>query len=207
MRLRRALVLGVILTGTVMGVSSPALAADAPSARGAWGWPVPPGDRAVANGFAPPDRPWLPGHRGVDLRGRPGEVVRAARAGRVHFAGRIGAIWVVSVMHADGLLTTYEPVRPRVRAGAWVRRGQPIGRLLRVGSHCLPACLHWGLRRGSAYLDPLALVGAARVRLLPLYPPDGPLPLPTGLALAAGVVLVGGLRPAQQAIRPHRRSP
>jgi hypothetical protein len=29
------------------------------------------------------------------------------------------------------------------------------------------ACLHWGLRRGEVYLDPMLLLGF-RVRLLPL---------------------------------------
>jgi hypothetical protein len=30
------------------------------------------------------------------------------------------------------------------------------------------ACLHWGLRRGADYLDPLALLGLGPVRLLPV---------------------------------------
>ena len=39
-----------------------------------------------------------------------------------------------------------------------------------IGTHCLPAaCLHWGLRAGDTYLDPLQLVGGPMpVRLLPL---------------------------------------
>ena len=38
--------------------------------------------------------------------------------------------------------------------------------------HCAPAtCLHWGVLRGETYLDPLVLVGAVRVMLLPLRPP------------------------------------
>ena len=44
-----------------------------------------------------------------------------------------------------------------------------IGHLAAPGSHCPPrACLHWGWLRGETYLDPLRLVGAAPVRLLPL---------------------------------------
>jgi murein DD-endopeptidase MepM/ murein hydrolase activator NlpD len=76
---------------------------------------------------------------------------------------------VVSIRHPDGLLTTYQPVRPRVRAGDAVRLGQVIGRLVARGSHCAPdACLHWGLRRAADYLDPLALLHLNPVRLLPL---------------------------------------
>jgi hypothetical protein len=192
MRIRRHLVLAG-LVGVAVTVGPPAGAGRAHAADERWTWPVPVGRSAVMHGFAPPDHPWLPGHRGVDLRAQAGARVAAAGPGRVHFAGRIGRMWVVSVLHPDGLLTTYEPVRPLVRRGAWVRRGQPIGLLLRSGSHCGSPCLHWGLRRGTAYLDPLALVGAARVRLLPLYPPDGPLPLPS-FALAAAVTTAGCAR-------------
>ena len=31
------------------------------------------------------------------------------------------------------------------------------------------ACLHWGLRRGEVYLDPLSLLRPPRVRLLPWH--------------------------------------
>ncbi|HEY0699839.1 MAG TPA: M23 family peptidase, partial [Micromonospora sp.] len=31
-----------------------------------------------------------------------------------------------------------------------------------------PACLHWGLRYEGRYLDPLALLGLGRLRLLPV---------------------------------------
>jgi hypothetical protein len=30
------------------------------------------------------------------------------------------------------------------------------------------ACLHWGLRRGETYLDPMTLLSPPRVRLLPM---------------------------------------
>src|SRR4051812_12430059 len=142
-----------------------------PSARAqatTWGWPLPP-PRHVVRGFDPPPQPWLPGHRGVDLAGRAGEPVLAAGAGVVSFAGRVARMPVVSVRHPDGLLTTYQPVRAEVRVGAAVSAGEQIGRLVPFGSHCAPAvCLHWGLRRGSDYLDPLALLHLNQVRLLPL---------------------------------------
>ena len=139
----------------------------------------------VETGFAPPAQAWLSGHRGVDLLGRAGEPVRAAADGVVHFAGVIAGVGVVSVLHADGLLTTYEPLRPLVRVGETVRRGQPLGHLVRAGSHCAPAiCLHWGLRRGAAYLDPLSLVGAGKVRLYPLRSGSHPVPA-TPVAITA----------------------
>src|SRR3954451_12807165 len=75
------------------------------------------GPPAVVRRFEPPPRPWLPGHRGVDLGGRPAEVVHAAGSGTVAFAGTVAGRGVVSVDHAGGLRTTYEPVHPLVAAG------------------------------------------------------------------------------------------
>jgi hypothetical protein len=37
-----------------------------------------------------------------------------------------------------------------------------------VIGHVDASVLHWGLLRGTDYLDPLALLGLERVRLLPL---------------------------------------
>jgi murein DD-endopeptidase MepM/ murein hydrolase activator NlpD len=133
----------------------------------------------VARPFQPPPRPWLPGHRGVDLLGEAGASVYAAGDGVVAFAGLVAGKPVVSVRHGT-LRTTYEPVVANVRAGDPVRRGQPIGRLVLGGSHCqLAACLHWGLLAGRAYLDPLRLLGPrgpsrllpARVRRVSPVPP------------------------------------
>jgi murein DD-endopeptidase MepM/ murein hydrolase activator NlpD len=135
---------------------------------GGFRWPLD-GVPRVVRRFDPPAQPWLAGHRGVDLVGAPGAVVRSAGAGRVRFSGRVAGRPVVSVDHARGLRTTYEPVEPVVRAGDEVSAGDPIGRL--AGGHpgCpTPACLHWGLRRGDVYLDPLVLLGLGQVRLLPL---------------------------------------
>lgn len=130
------------------------------------GWPLRP-EPEVVSGFAPPPVAWAAGHRGVDLLGRPGQQVRAARPGTVAFAGRIAGRGVVVVSHGD-TRTTYEPVTASVARGDDVAQGAVLGRLELLGSHCLPlACLHWGLLRGETYLDPLTLVGRGPVRLLP----------------------------------------
>ena len=131
-------------------------------------WPLVP-EPEVVHGFDPPDDPWGAGHRGVDLRGSPGQPVRAALAGRVTWAGTLAGRGVVVVDHG-ATRTTYEPVEPSVQVGAVVAAGDRIGRLAVGGSHCLPvACLHWGWIEGETYLDPLRLVGAGPVRLLPLW--------------------------------------
>ena len=131
-------------------------------------WPLRP-EPAVVHLFAPPPTPYAAGHRGVDLAASPGQQVRAALPGTVTFAGSIAGRGVVVVDHG-GTRTTYEPVDATVGVGTQVRGGAPVGRV-RPGpaSHCFPAtCLHWGWIAGETYLDPLLLVGAGPVRLLPL---------------------------------------
>jgi murein DD-endopeptidase MepM/ murein hydrolase activator NlpD len=92
----------------------------------------------------------------------------------VSFVGVIAGRGVVVVDHGD-TRTTYEPVVAAVARGDHVGAGAVLGRLApagsSAGSHCAPrACLHWGWLRGTTYLDPLLLVGAGPVRLLPLGP-------------------------------------
>ena len=130
-------------------------------------WPLAPRPQVVRP-FDAPETHWGPGHRGADLAGHPGQRVRAALAGRVTFVGRVAGRGVVVVDHGS-TRTTYEPVLATVSRGERVGAGAVIGRLTSTGGHCPPrACLHWGLRRGDAYLDPLTLVDAPRpVRLLP----------------------------------------
>ncbi|WP_091449571.1 M23 family metallopeptidase [Actinokineospora iranica] len=141
-------------------------------------WPLFP-PRPVARPFRPPTTPYGPGHRGVDLPGTPGEPVHAAADGVIAFAGQVATRGVVSIEHAPGLRTTYEPLTPTVTQGTRVRRGDRIGLLAPGHPGCpqTPACLHWGLRRGQEYLDPLMLLTTHHhVRLLPPHP--GPLPPP-----------------------------
>jgi murein DD-endopeptidase MepM/ murein hydrolase activator NlpD len=130
-------------------------------------WPLD-GRPTVVRPFQPPPQPWLPGHRGVDLGAPPGATVRSAGPGVVAFAGMVAGRPVVSVEHPGGLRTTYEPVQPLVRAGQTVEAGTALGTLL-AGHN---GALHWGLRRGPVYLDPLSLLGLARVRLLPADSPQ-----------------------------------
>jgi murein DD-endopeptidase MepM/ murein hydrolase activator NlpD len=131
-------------------------------------WPLRPEPAVVAR-FDPPETPYGAGHRGVDLLGRPGERVHAALAGTVTYAAPLAGRGVVVVSHGD-TRTTYEPVAATVSVGDTVPQGAVLGSLQTVGSHCLPrACLHWGWIRGETYLDPLGLVGAGPIRLLPLW--------------------------------------
>ncbi len=133
--------------------------------RSDYGWPLA-GWPRVARPFQPPASKYGPGHRGVDLAAAVGTPVLAAGDGVVVTAGELAGRGVVSVQHPDGLRTTYEPVIAQVHSGAAVVRGQPLGLLEPGHPDCAAAaCLHWGVRRGEVYLDPLRLIGHWQVRL------------------------------------------
>ncbi|MCW2881604.1 MAG: peptidase family [Sphaerisporangium sp.] len=138
-------------------------------AESRWALPVD-GPLRVLRGFAPPAQPWLPGHRGVDLAARPGQVVRAAGPGTVGYAGPLAGRGVIMIIHPGGLRTTYLPVHASVRRGQTVSRGDVIGSVEETTGHCDASCLHWGLIKENHYLDALLLIGLGQVRLLPRWP-------------------------------------
>ncbi len=171
-----ALVLGalVVLAAPVAGAASTPGPAQGAASRG---W-VPPLDREVADlgvlaPFDPPEHDWLPGHRGVDLAAAPAETVRSPAPGVVSFTGPVAGRDVVVVLHDDGLRTSLEPVTASVGRGERVTSGSVLGTVQAAesaaGSHCAATCVHWGVRRGERYLDPLALLGdRPPIVLLPL---------------------------------------
>lgn len=162
---------GPVLNNPVLNVPGPRDAVvngPDPNARTgvevSYDWPLPPGD--VTRTFDQPDAPWLSGHRGVDLAGSAGVSVLAAADGVVAFAGMVAGKGVVSIDHADGIRTTYEPVISDLSAGTPVRRGDVIGTL--TLGHGLATALHWGAKVGKDYLDPVTLIDAPVV--IRLYP-------------------------------------
>ncbi|MFB9744699.1 M23 family metallopeptidase [Pseudonocardia sulfidoxydans] len=171
---RRSMLVLVAVVLTVLVTPSASAGAEPPpdgtqrAGTARYSWPLRPVPR-VAERFRAPSERWAAGHRGADLVGAPGQEVLAARDGVVAFAGPLAGRGVVSVLHPDGLRTTYEPVTASVTVGDLVARGAMLGTLEPGHAGCpAAACLHWGVRRGEAdYLDPLVLVGPGRVRLLP----------------------------------------
>ncbi|MFI1184768.1 peptidoglycan DD-metalloendopeptidase family protein [Streptomyces californicus] len=164
-------------------------------------WPLA-GRPTVLRGWEPPAGPYGPGHRGVDLAAAAGDRVLAAADGRVSFAGRVAGRGVLAVEVArsgsPSLRITYEPVRALVEKGADVRAGEPVAVLEPGPFHCAAGCLHWGLRRGDAYLDPLSLLPPSLLRrgpsrLLPVFGVPEP-----GAGPAAAVAVVS---------RPPRAGP
>lgn len=153
----------VLILGTAI-CATPAAAWVDPAA----GTPYP---AAVSRPADIPEQNWKPGHRGVDLPLRLGADVLAAGDGVVAFVGVVAGTPVISVDHAGGIRTTYQPVRSTLAVGDKVREGEPLGALAHApagfsGSH---DGLHWGaLVSKDSYIDPLTLLEAPRIRLKPL---------------------------------------
>jgi len=150
-----------LLVGAAVG-GSPASAAASPAVArlGAWSWPVS-GAHALARPYVAPAGPYGAGHRGIDIRAPLGAEadaqVLAPADGVVHFAGFVVDRPVLSIEHAGGVLSSFEPVQTSLVAGERVTRGEVIGTLL--PGHCVSPCLHLGVRVDGEYVNPLLFLG------------------------------------------------
>jgi len=120
--------------------------------------------------FDRPDAPWGAGHRGIDIAASVGQPVLSPDDGVVTFAGPVADRGVIVIAHADGFVTSLEPVAASVAVGDRVSRGQSVGLVTAARGHCVPAtCVHWGVRREGEYVNPLdVLQGFGPVVLLPV---------------------------------------
>lgn len=143
----------------------------APVPAPAWSWPLSPRP-AVLRAFDPPAKPWLSGHRGVDIEAaQDGAPLISPAAGTVSFVGTVVDRPVITIDHGNGLRSSFEPVASSLTAGSAVAAGDVLGQV--QAGHCGPAppCLHWGVRRGEDYVNPLAFVMDLRPSVL-LQPVD-----------------------------------
>lgn len=124
----------------------------------------------VVRSFDPPTSRWTGGHRGVDLRADVATSVLAPASGVVTFAGTVVDRPVLVLTHPDGRRSSLEPVETDLVLGAAVAAGQSVGTMAPGRSHCAPTtCLHWGVRVGATYVDPLTLLpGGGPTVLLPV---------------------------------------
>lgn len=161
-----ALVSALLLTVATAASSVASPVAAQPS----WSWPVSPRPD-VLRPFDPPDKPWMSGHRGVDLQTAfDGGPVTAPESGTVSFVGFVVDRPVITIDHGNGLRSSFEPVQSELIAGATVVKGQELGTIL--SGHCsAQPCIHWGVRRGEEYVNPLAFVMDLRPSIL--LPLDG----------------------------------
>ncbi|MCH6470977.1 M23 family metallopeptidase [Sinomonas terrae] len=158
-------VLGVPLLGYAAQHPAVPVALVEPAPARGWLWPLEPRP-AVVRAFDPPARPWLSGHRGVDLSAAPGQGLFAPHDGVVAFAGWVVDRPVLTLDHGDGLRSSFEPAETDLDVGAQVSAGQQIGRIAVVPLHCEGACLHWGVRKDDEYISPLSLVMDTRPSIL-----------------------------------------
>jgi hypothetical protein len=145
----------------------------------------PPVDAPVVDPFRPPASRYGPGNRGLEYGTAPATPVRVVADGRVTFAGRVASTRHVTVLHADGVRTTYSFLATvDVVAGQRVAQGDQVG--------TTAGRLHLGARRGDAYFDPASLfrAGSPTVRLVPFDEPPGE---GTGGERRAIRQLIGGL--------------
>lgn len=133
----------------------------------AWVWPLTPRP-TVVHPFRAPTGPYGPGHRGVDLSAQVAAAVRSPAVGVVSFAGVVADRGVIVVDHGGGVRSTFEPVVGWLPVGTRVNAGDRVAGLAATSWHCGSPCLHWGVRVGAEYVDPLHYLGPVRVVLLPM---------------------------------------
>lgn len=134
--------------------------------RNRWQLPVPAGTLLIRD-LDLPSQPWLPGHRGIDVQRRPGSVLLAPAAGQVSVARVVAGRPVVTLLHADGHRSSFDPAVALVPPGTTVAANTPIAVVGDSTGHCPHSdCVHWGVRWGDTYVDPLDR-GPVHVRLLP----------------------------------------
>jgi len=170
-RLSRLVILSVLLSVSVSPAPTAVHAAAGTTAS--WAWPVP-APHPIVRSFVAPQSAYGPGHRGIDISAAEGSTVTTPADGVVFFAGIVVDRPVLSIMHGDGLVSSYEPVESDLAAGTTVSRGEQVGRLLT--GHCAPVCLHFGVRLYGQYVSPLNFLGGIPHSVLL---PTRPLSLPS----------------------------
>ncbi len=131
----------------------------------------PPVDAPVVDGFRLPDGPYGPGNRGLEYATSPGTPVHAIGPGLVVWAGNVAGNLAVTVLHPDGLRSSYSYLAEAlVKVGVRVTAGEVIGT---AGER-----LHLGVRAAGTYLDPATLFTGIGVHLVPLEDDRSPSPSP-----------------------------
>jgi murein DD-endopeptidase MepM/ murein hydrolase activator NlpD len=132
---------------------APAANAARPVAGSGWIWPI---TGPLSSYFGPRH----PLGIDVDLYGRAGAPIVAARGGTVTFAGGNPCCsygYYVEINHGDGFTTLYAHLNapPPVRIGQTVNQGQVIGYAGSTG-YSTGVHLHFEIRKGGVYLNPLS---------------------------------------------------
>lgn len=131
-----------------------------------WRWPID-APRAIASPYRAPAHEFGAGHRGVDLTTAQGTIVRAPADGAIAFRGTVVDRPLITIEHAAGYVSTFEPVSSDLTPGDTVSAGDEIGSVS-AGGHAVPGTLHLGVRLDGDYINPMLLFGTVpRAVLLP----------------------------------------
>jgi len=142
----------------VVALASAHLVIPPSNARAAGGEWIPPVPGKVVAPFSEPLSRFGAGHRGVDFAAPPGSGVSASNDGTVTFAGDVAGSLHVVIAHGNGIRTSYSfLLRIDVQVGQRVRRGQVVGAAGGSGDRHGPGVLHFGVRIGDRYVDPMLL--------------------------------------------------
>ena len=125
----------------------------------------PPVQAPVVDGFREEGGRFGPGNRGLEYGLAKTASITAIASGEVLFAGRVAGRGVVTLLHEDGLRSSYTGLQEiQVRVDDRLAGCADVGRA--------SVSLHLSVRAGSAYLDPAVLFAEAarptpfRVRLV-----------------------------------------
>ena len=110
----------------------------------------PPTSRPIQEPFREPTGTYGAGNRGIDYAVLEGDEVRSIGAGTVVFAGRVAGEKYITVLHPDGLRSSYSYLASiSVIVGTVIRRGEELGRS--------SDRFQVGVRDGERYIDPQLL--------------------------------------------------
>lgn len=162
--------MSVAVVSALVSIAAPGIS-KAGGAGEEWIRPVPGG--VVAPFQEPPGR-YAAGHRGVDFAAAAGTSVKAANDGRVSFAGVVAGSTHVVVSHDGGIRTSYSYLATAVvSTGQTVTRGQVVGTAGGSGEGHGPGVLHFGVRVGDRYVDPMLLFSPPDLtKMVNLVPAD-----------------------------------
>ncbi|MFT4989444.1 MAG: murein DD-endopeptidase MepM/ murein hydrolase activator NlpD [Acidimicrobiales bacterium] len=118
----------------------------------------------VIDPFRPPAHIGAEGNRGLEYGTSDNQVVAVAASGYVLFAGPVAGRKAISVVHADGVRTTYTGLLE-----IWVVEGMTVNQHSAIA--LASTGFHFGARVNDHYLDPQILIDASdvevRARLVP----------------------------------------
>ena len=172
---RRVLLVLLCHSLAVARLATPVRAVDDANDASSVAW-LRPVDGRVVEPFRAPASVYGPGHRGADLAAAPGTPVRAANDGVVSFAGDVAGTMHVVIAHDGNLRTSYSFLASvALHSGQPVARGDIVGTTGGTGEGHDGTVLHFGLRVGDRYVDPMQLFRPADLtKLVHLVPGDDP---------------------------------